>query len=159
MNWTEGQIDGVCVRPLKRYTDARGWLMELYRADETPAAEMPVMGYVSLTHPGVTRGPHEHKDQTDNFAFFGPGNLRVRLWDRREGSPTRGRMTTIEAGEDNPISLTVPPGVVHAYRNTSDRDAWVLNFSNRLYRGAGRREPPDEIRYEDGEDAKLYSML
>jgi dTDP-4-dehydrorhamnose 3,5-epimerase len=45
--------------------------------------------------------------------------------------------------------VTVPPGVVHGYTNVSDEDAWVVNFPNRLYAGAGKREPVDEIRHEE----------
>ena len=33
----EGPIDGVIVRPLVQCDDARGWLIELFRADELPA--------------------------------------------------------------------------------------------------------------------------
>jgi dTDP-4-dehydrorhamnose 3,5-epimerase len=53
------------------------------------------------------------------------------------------------AGEENPLFLVVPPGVVHAYRNIGDTDAFVLNFPDALYAGWGRKEPVDEIRHED----------
>ena len=48
------------------------------------------MAYVSLTHPGVSRGPHEHVEQADYFCFIGSGVSRVYLWDARKGSPTFG---------------------------------------------------------------------
>ena len=80
MAWTEGDIEDVVIRDLDRYTDDRGWLMELYRTDEMDAENLPAMAYVSLTHPGVSRGPHEHKDQTDNFGFVGPGDFRLRMF-------------------------------------------------------------------------------
>jgi len=44
-------------------------------------------------------------------------------------------------------------GVVHGYRNLSDRPGLVCNFANRLYRGPGRQEPVDEIRFEDTPDS------
>jgi dTDP-4-dehydrorhamnose 3,5-epimerase len=153
VNWRAGNVEGVTVRPLTRYVDARGWLLELFREDELPRDLMPVMAYVSLTRPGVTRGPHEHRVQTDVFAMVGPGRLRVWCWDARPSSPSRGVVMAIPAGEDDPVAITVPPGVVHAYRNVSERDAWVLNFPNRLYRGPGRKEDVDEIRHEDRADA------
>ena len=31
-----GEIEGVIIRPLKRFEDKRGWLSELFRADELP---------------------------------------------------------------------------------------------------------------------------
>jgi dTDP-4-dehydrorhamnose 3,5-epimerase len=43
----------------------------------------------------------------------------------------------------------VPPGVVHAYRNVGDDDAFVLNFPDRLYAGKNKAEPVDEIRHEE----------
>lgn len=157
MQWKEGEIEGVRVRPLAKRPDPRGWLAELFRSDETDPDLMPAMGYVSLTHPGVTRGPHEHAEQTDFFAFVGPGNLEVRLWDQRKGSHTRGNMLSLKAGEDNPVMLAVPPGVVHCYRNISDRDCLVLNFPNRLYAGKSHKEKVDEIRYE-GREEDIYRL-
>ena len=65
------EIEGVIIRELKRHDDERGWLVELFRHDELEAALHPVMSYVSMTKPGVARGPHEHSDQTDCFCFIG----------------------------------------------------------------------------------------
>lgn len=142
------RIDGVVVRELRHFNDARGWLIELYRQDELEAQCLPVMSYVSMTRPGITRGPHEHRDQADLFAFLGPSTFRLYLWDNRHDSPTHGVHETMELGERMPGSVIVPPGVVHAYRNVGDRDGLVYNAPNRLYAGHGRTEPVDEIRHE-----------
>jgi dTDP-4-dehydrorhamnose 3,5-epimerase len=45
----------------------------------------------------------------------------------------------------------VPPGVVHAYRNISLESGLVFNAANQLFGGQGRREPVDEIRWEQAE--------
>lgn len=120
--------------------------MELFREDELPSDYHPVMGYISLTHPGVARGPHEHREQTDGFAFVS-GHYEITLWENRDGySPCK---QVIRAGETNPLFLIVPPGVVHAYRNVGTTDATVLNFPDRLYKGRGKQEPVDEIRHEE----------
>ncbi|MCL6623974.1 MAG: dTDP-4-dehydrorhamnose 3,5-epimerase family protein [Fimbriimonadales bacterium] len=143
--WQE-VLPGVLLRELTRHSDARGWLIELFRADELPEGFRPVMGYISLTRPGVVRGPHEHLHQTDGFAFLW-GDFRVYLWDARaEGKPTR---ITLDLGEKRPAFLIVPPGVVHAYQNVGSSDALVLNFPDRLYAGWGRAERVDEIRHEE----------
>ena len=144
----EGVIQGVQICPLKKYRDDRGWLMELFRADEMNPRIMPVMSYVSETLPGVTRGPHEHVDQTDFFCFLGPSTFRVVLWDNRPGSPSYWFRHEAIAGEENPCVIIVPEGVVHAYRNVGNRPGWVINCPNRLYAGSGRKEPVDEIRHE-----------
>jgi dTDP-4-dehydrorhamnose 3,5-epimerase len=150
MEFKKGDIEGVVVMPLKKHLDERGWLSELFRIDELPADDVrPVMSYISYTAPGVQRGPHEHVHQTDYFSFVGPSNFKVCLWDAREASPTKGRRLVIFAGEDSPCSVIVPPGVVHAYKNIGSKNGAVLNFPNRLFMGAGKKEKVDEIRHEE----------
>ena len=143
-------IEGIIVRALKRYNDDRGWLTELFRHDELAAEVHPAMSYVSMTRPGVARGPHEHVDQTDCFAFIGPSTFRLYLWDNRPNSSTHGSKATFDLGEANPALVVVPPGVVHAYKNIGTGDGIVYNAPNRLYAGEGRKEEVDEIRHEDG---------
>ena len=157
MNWTDGEIDGVILGPIGRFSDSRGWLSELFRSDEIDSVVMPRMGYVSLTYPGVSRGPHEHVEQSDMFAFLGPGNFELRCWDHRPESPTLGNTLLIVVGVDNPMAVIVPPCVVHGYTNVSDVDGLVMNFPNRLYAGQGKSEAVDEIRHED-DPAGLFSM-
>jgi dTDP-4-dehydrorhamnose 3,5-epimerase len=149
----DGAIDGVVFRPLKAFTDHRGWLIELYREDELPQAQHPVMVYISETLPGVARGPHEHVDQTDYFAFLGPGDFVLYLWDARPQSSTFGRRMKTVVGESNKQCVIVPPGVVHAYKNAGATSGWVFNAPNRLYAGEGKRSPVDEIRHENKADS------
>ena len=151
----EGPIEGVEAKPLLRFEDSRGWLIELYREDELPDAAHPVMAYVSETLPDVVRGPHEHCEQTDYFAFIGPGDFMLRLWDTRADSPTCGSRRTLLVGQSNPHSVLVPPGVVHAYKNVSQVPGLVFNGPNRLYAGKGKMQPVDEIRHETRADSRF----
>lgn len=148
-SFMDGAIEGVVLRPLRPHNDHRGWLVELFRDDELPPDLHPAMAYVSATLPGVARGPHEHVDQTDYFAFVGPGEFLLYLWDARADSPTRGRRMRLAVGESNQQAVIVPPGVVHAYKNVGATPGWVFNGPNRLYAGVDKREPVDEIRHED----------
>ena len=116
----QGPIEGVIFRPLAPHRDHRGWLIELYREDELAADQHPLMAYVSETLAGVARGPHEHRDQTDYFAFLGPGEFLLYLWDARADSPTRGHCMRVAVGESNRQCVVVPPGVVHAYKNVGN---------------------------------------
>ncbi|HSQ24242.1 MAG TPA: dTDP-4-dehydrorhamnose 3,5-epimerase family protein [Pyrinomonadaceae bacterium] len=145
----EENIHDVVVRDLRKFNDSRGWLSELFRNDELAAEFFPAMAYTSSTTPGVTRGPHEHVDQADFFCFLGPSNFKLRMWDNRPNSPTHGNMMTLTVGADNPKSVLIPKGVVHAYRNIGEVDGIVINCPNRLYMGMERRVPVDEIRHED----------
>lgn len=144
-----GDIAGVQVRDLRKFHDERGWLAELFRQDTLAEEFHPVMAYLSLTEPGITRGPHEHVEQADFFCFIGPSNFKLRLWDQRRESETFKNVMTLTLGADNPKSVLVPIGVVHAYRNIGSIPGVVINCPNRLYRGHGGKEPIDEIRHED----------
>jgi dTDP-4-dehydrorhamnose 3,5-epimerase len=154
-SYIDGEIDGVVMRPLRYYNDPRGWLVELFRQDELAQEWWPMMTYVSQTLPGVTRGPHEHVDQTDGFAFIGPSDFKLVLWDIRASSATQGRRTVVILGASNPAAVLIPPGVVHAYRNVGSMPGLVFNAPNRLYAGWGKKEPVDEIRHEEAEPGKF----
>ncbi len=153
MKFKFGPIEGVEVRDIHKYLDHRGWLCELFRMDELDKEIFPQMAYCSLTYPGVSRGPHAHHHQTDIFCFLGPGNFEVRLWDNRRSSKTYGNMQKIYAGKDSPKIVIVPPGVVHGYKVVGTEAGLVFNCPNKLYAGYGRKEPVDEIRYEDEIDS------
>lgn len=148
-DFVDGSIDDVVIRSLERYRDARGWLMELFRHDEMPYSQWPAMAYVSETLPGVMRGPHEHVSQTDYFAFIGPGEFALYLWDLRKALWSFGKRMKILAGENNAKAIMVPPGIVHAYKNIGQSPGWVFNAPNCLYAGDGKRQPVDEIRHEE----------
>lgn len=143
-----GKIEGVIVRDLVKFVDERGWLAETFRHDELEEQYFPVMGYISMTNADLARGPHEHAEQADNFAFIGPSNFKIYLWDNRKHSATYMTKQVVFAGEDAPKSLIIPPGVVHAYKNIGGKLGGVLNFPNRLFAGKGKKEPVDEIRHE-----------
>ena len=157
-----GAIDGVIWKPLSFYKDPRGWLCELFRHDDIPKEFHPVMAYVSMTNPGVARGPHEHVEQADYFCFIGPGVFRVYLWDARKDSPTLGFKDVKDVGDGNPFALIVPPGVIHAYKNVGPENGIVFNAANALYAGEGRKgwrgpkgtpDYVDEIRHEHIENS------
>lgn len=148
-------INDVVIKELNKFKDDRGWLLELFRTDEINQEFRPEMCYVSFTKPGVTRGPHEHRHQADYFCFIGPSTFRLYLWDNRPGSPTYGEKYQIEAGENKPISVIVPKGIVHAYKNIGTQDGAVFNAPNKLYAGNKRTEEVDEIRYEDNSESSF----
>ena len=150
--FTNGKIEDVLIRPLKKFVDERGWLCELWRTDNVAADARPVMTYISQTEPGVVRGPHEHVSQTDYFCFLGPGNFKVFLWDNREDSQSYGIHQSLVVGQDSPSVVMVPPGIVHAYRNISTIPGIVINSPNQLYAGENYSEAVDEIRHEDDPD-------
>jgi len=151
--YKKGRIHDVVIKPIAKFLDERGWLAEMFRTDELPEWFRPEMAYISMTVPGVARGPHEHLEQSDYFCFIGPGNFKVYLWDARKDSPTFGTKQILFSGIDSPLSLIVPPGVVHAYKNVSAENGIVFNAPDRLYAGTAKSLPVDEIRHEEAVDS------
>ncbi len=147
-NFKVGGIKDIIVKDLIRNEDDRGWLIELFRKDMIDKDLFPDMSYLSLTFPGITRGPHEHLEQTDYFCFVGPSTFKLMLWDNRKKSSTYYNKMTLNAGENNSKIVIIPPGIVHAYKNIGDKPGLVINLPNKLYAGWGKKEKVDEIRYE-----------
>ena len=162
----QSKITGVCIFSIERTEDERGWLMELFRNDQLLEEHQPEMSYISMTLPGIIRGPHEHEFQSDIFAFIGPGDFEVHLWERRVNEdeyPINDVPLTSDMlrerhyiyhekhrfGRQNPAAIIVPPGIVHAYKNISEEYGYTMNFPNQLYGGPGKKYPIDEMRYEE----------
>lgn len=146
--FTDGKIEGVLMKQVKQNSDSRGWLAEVYRLDELDGFK-PEMSYVSVTYPGIVRGPHEHMEQTDYFCFL--SRFTLYLWDNRKESPTYGNKMVIENADR--LIAVVPPRVVHAYKNSGDTDGMVLNFPDKLFAGWGKKEKVDEVRYENNPES------
>jgi len=151
----KNNIKGVEIRKPESYSDERGWLCELFRQDEIKDGRYPVMSYLSMTKPGVARGPHEHRFQTDYICFFGNSKFKMYLWDNRPDSATFGDNFSFELEENSVVMITIPPGVVHAYKNIGKTEGLIFNAPDRLYAGVNREEAVDEIRYEDKSDCKF----
>jgi dTDP-4-dehydrorhamnose 3,5-epimerase len=147
-------INDVIIRPLEKREDDRGWLTEIFRQDELDFNL--AMAYVSLTKPGVIRGPHEHVAQSDCFVFLGPGDFRLHLWDRREASSTKGAKLELEVGAAHPTLVIVPPGVVHGYKCISETPALSINLPDKLYKGQDKQEDVDEIRWENAQNSPYH---
>lgn len=148
MSFKIGEIEGVLIKNLKKFEDDRGWLAELFRQDEVSKEIYPVMAYLSLTLPNITRGPHQHLEQTDYFCFLS-SNFKLLLWDDRKESKTYMNKLILHVEEDDPKIVIIPPKVVHAYKNVGGKPGLVINFPNKLYAGWGKKEKVDEIRYEN----------
>jgi dTDP-4-dehydrorhamnose 3,5-epimerase len=141
-------LPGVRLEAVPVFGDGRGTVLELFRTDEVPAGYKPLMACCSWSHPGVSRGPHQHVGQDDYFTFAGPSEFIVYLWDDRPGAEKAGQGWQIPTGQSNPTRVYVPRGVVHGYKNTGAVPGLVVTVTNLLYKGEGRKEAVDEIRHE-----------
>jgi len=133
-------IDGVTVRKLRLIPDERGFLMEMLRSDWEEFDKFGQV-YVTAVYPGVVKGWHYHKIQTDRFVCVA-GMAKVVLYDGREGSPTRGEVNEFFMGIQNPILLKIPPGVMHGFKGISPDMTLIINIPSEPY----NYENPDEYR-------------
>jgi dTDP-4-dehydrorhamnose 3,5-epimerase len=135
-------IEGVVTKPLKVIPDERGHLMEMLRSDD-PFFQKFGQVYLTVVYPGVVKGWHYHRLQTDHFVVV-KGMAKVVLYDRREGSSTQGEINEFFLGDRNPTLVTIPPLVLHGMKGVGAEAAYLINIPTELYNYA----EPDEHRVD-----------
>jgi dTDP-4-dehydrorhamnose 3,5-epimerase len=133
-------IEGVKVKKLKVIADERGRLMEILRSDDDVFQRFGQV-YMTTAYPGVVKGWHYHKKQSDNMAVL-KGMMKIVLYDARKGSKTFGEVNEFFAGEHNPVLIHIPPYVYHGFKCISAEEALVVNTPTAVY----RYSKPDEFR-------------
>ena len=133
-------IDGVRVRQLQKIPDERGYLMEMLRSDWEEYERFGQV-YVTAVYPGVVKGWHYHKQQSDHFVCL-HGMAKVVLYDARPGSPTQGKVNEFFMGEERPMLLKIPPLVVHGFKGISPEMTLIVNVPTDTY----HYDEPDEYR-------------
>jgi quercetin dioxygenase-like cupin family protein len=118
------------IETLPAFRDARGTLFEPLD-DRGLAAQKNV--HVVLSEPGAVRGNHSHPGSIEVTAVVGPCLVRLKESDGI-------RDVAVPAGET--WRFTIPPGVVHAYRNTGSSQMVLISFNSSLHDPAN----PDTVR-------------
>jgi dTDP-4-dehydrorhamnose 3,5-epimerase-like enzyme len=119
------------IESVKAHRDPRGSLFEPLD-DAELAAQRNV--HVVLTEPKEVRGNHVHETATETTTVVGPCLVRLKEADA---------MRDIEVPAGETWKFTIPPGVVHAYRNTGDAVMVLVSFSTSVHDPKGsdtRRE-------------------
>ncbi len=80
--------------------------------------------HIVLTQPNQVRGNHAHRTAVETTAVMGPCLIRL----KEEGTI---RDLDVPAGEV--WRLTIPAGVVHAFRNTGESMMVLVSFSTNLH--------------------------
>ena len=135
-------ITGVVVKTLKWIPDERGRLIEILREDDECFERFGQI-YVTTALPGVVKGWHYHKRQTDHFACVA-GMIKLVLYDQRPASKTTGQIDEFFLGVYHPILVKVPPLVLHGFKGVSDTEAVVVNVPTYPY----HHKQPDEFRLD-----------
>ncbi len=135
-------IEGVKTKKLKVIPDERGRLMEILRCDDELFLKFGQV-YVTAAYPGVVKGWHYHKIQTDNICVVS-GMMKLVLYDSRDDSPTHGEICEFFLGEHNPILVHIPKLVYHGFKCISRHTAIALNVPTEKY----NYDNPDEYRVD-----------
>lgn len=143
-------IEGVKIKKLRVIADERGRLMEILRKDDEMFRSFGQV-YMTTAYPGVVKGWHYHKKQSDNMAVV-KGMMKIVLYDARKGSKTFGEVNEFFAGEHNPILIHIPPYIYHGFKCVSEEEAIVVNTPSAVYRYG----KPDEFRVHPHENDIPY---
>ena len=143
-------IEGVKLKKLKVIPDERGRLMEILRVDEELFQKFGQV-YMTTTSPGVIKGWHLHKIQTDNIVCL-KGMIKLALYDPRQESRTKNGVNEFFIGEHNPVLIQVPKDVYHGWKCISASEAIVINCPTEAY----DYEQPDEHRLSYDTDKIPY---
>ena len=143
-------ITGVVVKKLRVIPDERGRLMEILRTDDDVFEKFGQV-YMTTAYPGVVKGWHYHKKQSDNMAVV-RGMMKIVLYDGRKESATFGEVNEFFAGEHNPILVHIPPYVYHGFKCISSEEAVVVNTPTDVY----DYKEPDEFRVHPHENDIPY---
>jgi dTDP-4-dehydrorhamnose 3,5-epimerase len=144
-------IDGVVTKRLRVIPDERGRLTEILRSDDELFSKFGQV-YVTAAYPGVVKGWHYHKKQTDHFAVV-RGMIKLVLYDNRHASPTKGEVNELFLGEHNPMLVKIPPLVFHGFKCISEQEAICINIPTEVY----NYDQPDEFRIDPHKNDIPYS--
>ena len=123
----------VVVQSVKTHRDARGALFEPL-TDAELAGQKNV--HVVLTQPNEVRGNHVHRTAVETTSVVGPCLIRL----KEDGS-----IHDLEVPAGETWRLTIPPGVVHAFRNTGKSMMVLVSFSTNLHDPTGSDTEREQI--------------
>jgi dTDP-4-dehydrorhamnose 3,5-epimerase-like enzyme len=123
----------VVVQTVLTHRDARGSLFEPL-TDMELAVQRNV--HVVLTQPNEVRGNHVHRTAVETTTVVGPCLIRLK---------EAGAVRDLEVPARETWRLTIPPGVVHAFRNTGDSTMVLVSFSTNLHDPMGADTQREQI--------------
>jgi dTDP-4-dehydrorhamnose 3,5-epimerase-like enzyme len=121
------------VQPVKTHRDTRGTLFEPLNDAELSAQKNV---HVVLTQPDEVRGNHVHGTAVETTTVVGPCLVRLK---------EAGTIRDIDVPAGEILRLTIPPGVVHAFRNTGNSAMVMVSFSTNLHDPSGADTDREQI--------------
>lgn len=106
---------------MDKKSDERGYLFEMLKTGGAGQV------FMSVTHPGVTRGNHYHHDKVERF-FVVSGEARIDMRHLLTGE----RIEFVVRGEEC-RAIDIPVGFTHAITNVGSEDMIVLFWANEVF--------------------------
>ena len=141
-------IEGVLINKLKQIPDERGAIYHMLRRDNDHFIEFGEI-YFSIAFPGIIKGWHEHTKQIQNYAVI-DGKIKLVLFDNRSNSRTYKEIDEIFLGEENYSLVTIPTGIITAYKCISKKNSILANCSTLPH------DPNEMINYDFNGDKVPY---
>jgi len=139
-------IDGVVVTPKRQIVDERGKVMHMLRRDDPEFQEFGEI-YFSTVNPGAIKGWHIHTKMTLNY-YCVHGQVKLVLYDDREGSPTHGELQELFLGDANSWLVRIPPNIWNGVKGIAQTPSVVANCATLPH-------DPDEIGRLDPFDQRI----
>lgn len=123
-----GGIEGLLIVTMKRIGDERGTVRELFRrsAFEGVGVELGAFQQINVTESRRPAVRGMHAEAMTKLVTVAAGEAFAAFVDLRPGSPTRGRVETIELRAG--IQVLVPSGVANGFQAVSDVVHYVYCF-------------------------------
>ena len=142
-DWTvlQDPIEGVELVEVRNVLRESGHVTEIARSDWF-GSRLDIDQVFQVTLRGHALSAwHVHQRTTDRL-FVNTGEVKIVLYDAREGSRTHGRINEFRLGERRPGLVIVPAGVWHGLKNLQGETSTVVNLVDRAY----DYESPDHWR-------------
>ncbi|HEY2146089.1 MAG TPA: hypothetical protein VGH12_08480 [Steroidobacteraceae bacterium] len=121
------------LQAVKIHRDARGALFEPLSDAELQSQKNV---HVVLTQPNEVRGNHVHRTAVETTSVVGPCLVRLK---------EQGAIRDIDVPAGEILRLIIPPGVVHAFRNTGGATMVLVSFSTNLHDPNGTDTEREQI--------------
>ena len=132
-------LDGIKVRPIKRFPDERGFFCEIMRTDWKDLFGADTIAQInhSFTYPEVIRAWHRHlRGQVDYFLAI-KGTIKICAFDDK----TSELNEVVSSGSDLQV-VRMPGHYWHGFKAVGNEPVMLIYFTTKLYDPAD----PDEER-------------
>lgn len=121
-------VEGVVIQPLKQIKDDRGMVLHMLRSDSPLYIGFGEI-YFSMVYRDCVKAWKRHKRMFQHFAVP-VGEIKLVIYDGREGSPTKGVLQVITTGNDNYGMIRIPPMVWYGFQGVRYDVSIIANCTN-----------------------------